>query len=115
MVNTVSAKYGTGGGNVPLVRGVVDAAVRRLTPRECERLQGFPDDHTRIPWRVWQECKKKGLSYESELLKRGMKLREPAGEDCPDGPRYKAIGNSKAVPGIKWLGNRIKRHVAGEL
>ena len=89
--------------------------VRRLTPRECERLQGAPDDHTRIPWRVWQECKKKGLSYESELIKRGMKLREPTTEECPDGPRYKAIGNSKAVPVVMWLGDRIKRHVKGEL
>lgn len=57
--------------------------VRRLTPRECERLQGFPDDWTRIPWRG-----------------------KPA-EDCPDGPRYKAIGNSMAVPVIRWIGRRI--------
>jgi site-specific DNA-cytosine methylase len=49
-------------------------AVRRLTPRECERLQGFKDDHTLIPWR--------GKST----------------QDCPDGPRYKALGNSMAVP-----------------
>jgi DNA (cytosine-5)-methyltransferase 1 len=58
-------------------------AVRRLIPRECERLQGFPDDYTLIPWRG-----------------------KPAG-DCPDGPRYKAIGNSKAVPVVRWLGMRI--------
>lgn len=58
-------------------------AVRRLTPRECERLQGFPDDWTLIPW--------KG---------------RPA-EECPDGPRYKAIGNSMAVPVMRWLGERI--------
>lgn len=57
--------------------------VRRLTPRECERLQGFPDDWTRIPW--------KG---------------KPA-EQCPDGPRYKAIGNSMAVPVMRWIGERI--------
>lgn len=57
--------------------------VRRLTPRECERLQGFPDDWTLIPW--------KG---------------RPA-EECPDGPRYKAIGNSMAVPVMRWLGERI--------
>ena len=57
--------------------------VRRLTPVECERLQGFPDGHTALPW------------------------RKKAAEDCPDGPRYKAIGNSKAVPVIKWLGQRI--------
>jgi DNA (cytosine-5)-methyltransferase 1 len=65
----------------------LSATVRRLTPRECERLQGFPDDHTLIPWR-----------------------RKPV-EDCPDGPRYKAIGNSKAVPVIRWVGLRIKKHL----
>lgn len=59
------------------------SAVRRLTPRECERLQGFPDDYTLIPWR-----------------------KKPA-EDCPDGPRYKAIGNSKAVPVVRWIGKRL--------
>ena len=57
--------------------------VRRLTPRECERLQGMPDDWTRIPYRG-----------------------KPA-EDCPDGPRYKAIGNSMAVPVMRWIGERI--------
>lgn len=56
------------------------SAVRRLTPRECERLQGFPDDYTLIPWR-------KGLA--------------------PDGPRYKALGNSMAVPVMRWIGERI--------
>ncbi|HFJ9898863.1 TPA: DNA cytosine methyltransferase [Pseudomonas aeruginosa] len=59
------------------------SAVRRLTPRECERLQGFPDDYTLIPWRG-----------------------KPA-EECPDGPRYKAIGNSKAVPVVRWIGRRL--------
>lgn len=58
-------------------------AVRRLTPRECERLQGFPDDHTLIPWRG-----------------------KPAAQ-CPDGPRYKALGNSMAVPVMRWLGARL--------
>jgi DNA (cytosine-5)-methyltransferase 1 len=58
-------------------------AVRRLTPRECERLQGFPDDHTLIPWR-----------------------NKPA-DQCPDGPRYKALGNSMAVPCMTWIGKRI--------
>jgi DNA (cytosine-5)-methyltransferase 1 len=58
--------------------------VRRLTPRECERLQGFPDDYTLIPWR-----------------------KKPA-EDCPDGPRYRALGNSMAVPVMRWIGERIQ-------
>ncbi len=57
--------------------------VRRLTPIECERLQGFPDNHTLISWR-------------------GKDAAE-----CPDGPRYKAIGNSMAVPVMRWIGERI--------
>ena len=111
------SRYGTCGGNVPLVQEAVAVdiynhalqeravpirstasdichtgevinpadrmAVRRLTPRECERLQGFPDDHTLIPWRG-----------------------KPA-DQCPDGPRYKALGNSMAVPCMAWIGKRI--------
>jgi DNA (cytosine-5)-methyltransferase 1 len=89
---TVSAKYGTEGGNQPLVTpskaqgGIALCSgyeVRRLMPIECERLQGMPDDWTRIPYRG-----------------------KPAGE-CPDSPRYKAIGNSWAVPVIQWIGRRI--------
>lgn len=63
--------------------------VRRLTPTECERLQGFPDGHTLIPWRG-----------------------KPA-ENCPDEPRYKAIGNSMAVPVMRWIGARIDRYLRG--
>ena len=63
-------------------------AVRRLTPRECEALQGFKADYTRIPWR-----------------------NKPA-SDCPDGPRYKALGNSWAVPCAAWIGARIAKVVA---
>jgi site-specific DNA-cytosine methylase len=59
------------------------ATVRRLLPVECERLMGFPDNHTRIAW--------KGKSE----------------EDCPDAPRYKACGNSMAVNCMMWLGERI--------
>lgn len=57
--------------------------VRRLMPIECERLQGMPDDWTRIPY------------------------RGKTAEECPDSPRYKAIGNSWAVPVIQWIGRRI--------
>lgn len=63
--------------------------VRRLTPTESERLQGFPDGHTLIPWRG-----------------------KPA-EDCPDGPRYKALGNSMAVPVMRWIGERIAKAQGG--
>jgi DNA (cytosine-5)-methyltransferase 1 len=55
-------------------------AVRRLTPRECERLQGLPDDYTLVPFN---------------------------GKPASDGPRYKAIGNGMAVPVVKWIGERI--------
>jgi DNA (cytosine-5)-methyltransferase 1 len=122
------SKFGTGGDNVPLVQAVDVAvafqqntrdevrlisgdggiagalsaeagmkqtnyimqavAVRRLTPREAERLQGFPDDWTLIPWRG-----------------------KPA-DQCPDGPRYKALGNSMAVPCMAWIGKRIADFVA---
>ncbi|TCQ94079.1 DNA cytosine methyltransferase [Pseudomonas sp. JUb52] len=75
-----ASEDGTGRGQ-PMVPG--ESGVRRLIPRECERLQGFPDDHTLIPWRG-----------------------RPAAE-CPDGPRYKAIGNSKAVPVVHWIGRRL--------
>ena len=59
-------------------------AIRRLTPKECERLQGFPDDWTKIPY------------------------RNKSADQCPDGPRYKACGNSMAVPVMRWIGQRIQ-------
>jgi len=61
----------------------VTMQVRRLTPVECERLQGFPDGYTNIPWRKKDES--------------------------PDGPRYKALGNSMAVPVMNWIGQRIQK------
>ena len=80
---TLTKQSPTGGGQPQCVS--VAMQVRRLTPVECERLQGFPDNFTRIPWK-----------------------KKPA-EDCPDGPRYKALGNSMAVPCMKWIGERIGR------
>lgn len=82
--------------------------VRRLTPVECERLQGFPDGYTDIPWRTYQEAARKGISYETLLAQRGMTLRGPSRDECPDGPRYKALGNSWAVPCARYIGERIK-------
>ena len=61
--------------------------IRRLSPTECERLQGFPDNHTQIPWRG-----------------------KPAAE-CPDSPRYKAVGNSMAVPVMRFIGKRIQHEI----
>jgi len=72
-----------GGTNTSGPKAMQSMAVRRLSPKECERLQGFPDDHTLIPWR-----------------------NKPA-DQCPDGPRYKALGNSMAVPCMAWIGKRI--------
>jgi DNA (cytosine-5)-methyltransferase 1 len=63
----------------------VSMAVRRLTPVECERLQGFPDGYTNIPWR--------------------------GKDESPDGPRYKALGNSWAVPVVAWIGKRIQDQI----
>jgi DNA (cytosine-5)-methyltransferase 1 len=82
--------------------------VRRLTPVECERLQGFPDNYTNIPWSAAKEAARKGISYEVILAMRGMTLRGPNLEECPDGPRYKALGNSWAVPVVRWIGRRIQ-------
>ena len=67
---------------------VVNSQVRRLTPEECEKLQGFLPGYTAIPWRG-----------------------KPA-DQCPDGPRYKALGNSWAVPVAHWIGRRIQQHIA---
>jgi site-specific DNA-cytosine methylase len=71
-------------GDTPLIQTAY--AVRRLTPIECERLQGFPDSYTNIPWRNKPEA--------------------------PDGPRYKALGNSWAVPVVTWIGKRINEELA---
>ena len=74
---TVTARWGTGGNNTPLVG---NSRIRKLSPIECERLQGFPDDYTNI-----------------------------RGDKTPYGARYKALGNSMAVPVIEWIGRGIQR------
>lgn len=76
---------GSSASDINHIGGVLQTmAIRRLTPKECERLQGFPDDWTKIPYR-----------------------NKPA-DQCPDGPRYKACGNSMAVPVMRWIGTRIQ-------
>lgn len=85
---TLTAQMGTGGGNTPNIISL--GRVRRLTPIECERLQGFFDDFTKIPYRMKNK------------------------DECPDSPRYKALGNSMAVPVIRWLGRRIREYIANE-
>lgn len=74
------------------VNGVTDGyAVRRLTPRECERLQGLHDDWTKVPY------------------------RGKSADECPDTPRYKALGNSFAVPVVRWIGERMQAYEDGAL
>lgn len=87
VAGTLDANMGMSGhANRPAVMTVPQAmAVRRLTPVECERLQGFPDGYTNIPWRKKDES--------------------------PDGPRYKALGNSWAVPVVAWIGQRIQEQI----
>ncbi|EPD34422.1 MULTISPECIES: DNA cytosine methyltransferase [Delftia] len=80
-VGTLDVNYGSRRHNGVML----GAQVRRLTPTECERLQGFPDGYTAIPWRG-----------------------KPS-DACPDGPRYKALGNSWPVPVVRWIGARLAR------
>jgi len=77
---TLTNAMGAGGGHVPVTTQTM--AVRRLTPVECERLQGFPDNYTDI---------------------------KSKNKPTPDGPRYKALGNSMAVPVMAWIGQRIEQ------
>lgn len=84
--STVTVKWAKGTADTPLCVASQQNSVRRLTPTEAERLQGFPDGHTNIPYRNKPES--------------------------PDSPRYKAMGNSMAVPVMRWIGQRIKEHDA---
>lgn len=82
ITGAISSGGGKAGRGYPAA--MVGMAVRRLTPVECERLQGFPDGYTDIPYR---------------------------GKPAADGHRYKALGNSKAIPVVAWLGKRIKKQI----
>lgn len=86
---TVSAKYGMGGGNVPMALEE-NTVVRRLTPLECERLQGYPDHWTDIG--EWIDTK-------------GKKHKDA------DSPRYKALGNSIALPFWEWMAKRMVQYI----
>lgn len=89
---TVQAKYGTGGGNTPIVMKQ-NTVVRRLTPLECERLQGYPDHWTDIG--EWTDSK-------------GKKHKDA------DSPRYKALGNSIALPFWAWMAERMLKELGEE-
>lgn len=101
--NTIGRKPENGGNGIGVnedtsftlnatgVHGIAtESAVRKLMPVECERLQGFPDNWTQIPYRG-----------------------KPA-EQCPDAPRYRAIGNSWCVPVVRWIGQRIEKELINE-
>lgn len=85
--------------------------VRRLTPVEAERLQGFPDNWTRIPnWSGWramdasetpEQCRAEGLEVRQNPKTKAWRVKDV------DGPRYRAIGNSWAVPVAAWIGKRL--------
>jgi len=137
MPGTVSAKHGTGGGNTPWVvptelvslsvcddgrdvtvnqcptlrksvrMGVTSmGAVRRLTPRECERLQGFPDEYTNIDF---SKIRPDVIQYLANVLGvKTSKILSKTLKPAADGSRYKALGNSMAVPVIRWIGERIQ-------
>lgn len=96
------------GGNSPSANTIphtlAPAGIRRLTPRECERLMGFPDDYTRIPTKRFDQPRITKLRPADMWEERedGWWLMSA------DGPRYKAIGNSMAVPILGWIGRRIQ-------
>jgi len=81
-------------------------AVRRLTPVECERLQGFEDNYTMIPYRKVR-IEKLEADYVKYLLRGGIKSKDECFRIAADGPRYKALGNSWAVPCIAWIFDRM--------
>lgn len=91
---TLSSRMGTGGGNVPMImENEQNTVVRRLTPMECERLQGYPDHWTDIG--EWTDSK-------------GKKHKDA------DSPRYKALGNSIALPFWEWMAERMVKHIDHE-
>lgn len=96
VADTLTANWHKSGGSCAgtrtgkgIINPIISAqGVRRLTPLECERLQGFPDNYTRIPYRG-----------------------KPA-ERCPDSPRYRAIGNAMPVPVMAWIGRKIDSYTS---
>ena len=94
VVQTLNGRMGTGGGNVPMIMEVeMEAIVRRLTPLECERLQGYPDGWTDIG--EWIDSK--GKTHKDS-----------------DSPRYKALGNSIALPFWEWMAERMIKELGKE-
>lgn len=95
----------TGDGDKP--HALVGMAVRRLTPRECERLQSFPDDYTLIPFGRVIKMEKLEADWIKYLLRGGVMTLDQVCQAAADGPRYKALGNSWCVYNVRWIGRRI--------
>ena len=87
-------------------KDATDLAVRRLTPVECDRLQGFLDNHTLIPTQKRLQLTAEEYAYLRHH--RPELTAEQAYRQAADAPRYKAIGNSMAVPVMRWIGSRIQ-------
>ena len=102
------------GGSAPIMGGAA-YEVRRLMPVECERLQGFPDGHTDLtgadPDALFERMEREDMD-EAERKRLRTKLRKWC-KACPDTPRYKACGNSMAVPVMRWIGERIQMTEGG--
>lgn len=107
---TYSTLSASEGGTMTQIMPIVTSAVRRLTPMECERLQGFPDSYTRIPLRAYstKQVTKNRPDDMWEFIDGKWWLMSA------DGPRYKALGNSWAVPKFVWLGKRISALMPNE-
>lgn len=117
IIHSLNAQSGeTGKGDAaPCVAVAPAMAVRRLTPRECERLQGFPDDHTLIPYGKAIRPEKLEEDYAKYLMRGGRMTFDECCRAAADGPRYKAIGNSMAVPCMAWIGKRILQQLEGAM
>lgn len=104
ITGALSCGGGKPGQSYPVAQ--VSMSVRRLTPTECERLMGFPDGHTLIPVKQRKVITAEEFAY----LRQSMPwiTAEEAYRLAKDGPRYKALGNSMAVPCVAWIGKRIK-------
>jgi DNA (cytosine-5)-methyltransferase 1 len=94
-------RSGSGGSDKPHV--MTELAVRRLTPRETERLQGLPDDYTLIPY--GKGARQKDIAEMAAYW--GVTVEEAA-TLAADSHRYRAVGNGMAAPVVRWIGERIE-------
>lgn len=104
-----NALCGSQGGRGGAGNGAVltESSVRRLLPLECELLMGLPPGYTLIPFGRAVKAEKMGPDYADFLMRCGCLTLEDACRAAADGPRYKSLGNSIAVPPLRWLGERI--------